>query len=218
MRVFAAVLARDLAVALRGGGAGVPLAFFLLVAAVLPFGIGADPATLARVSAGSVWIGALLACLLSLDRLFRADLEDGSLDILRTSPLPLEMTVLAKCLANWLTTGLPLALAVPAVGVLHGTPPAAWGGLALSLLVGTPSLTLLGSIGAALSAGLRASGLLIPVLVVPLSVPVLIFGAAAAGSGGPADAGLLYLGAIGLAALWIAPVASAMALRPGASG
>jgi len=207
-----AIMRRDLVAARRGGG-GVPLAFFLLVSILLPLGIGADPQILPVLSSGAVWVGALLACLLSLDRLFQADWEDGSLTLLRTAPISLEMAILAKCFASWLTTGLPLVLAAPLVGVLHGLDPASWGWLALSLLIGTPSLTLLGTIGAALSVGLRSSSLLIPILIVPLCVPTLIFGSAVAAQDPPSVSALLYLCAIGLFMLWLAPIVSAMAIR-----
>lgn len=213
MNIFLGIMRRDLLVALHGGGIGIPLTFFVLVAVLVPFGVGPDPETLGTVSAGAIWIGALLACLLSLDRLFQADLEDGSLDVLRTSSLSLEWVVLAKCAANWLTTGLPLAVAAPLIGLLHGTGPEQWGSLVTALLIGTPALTLLGATGAALSAGLRTSGLLIPILVVPLCVPVIIFGAGAATNGPAANDSLLLLTAILLAAMPLTPLATAAALR-----
>ena len=213
MSAFTAIIMRDLSVARLGGGAGVPLAFYVLIAILLPFGIGADADLLPIVSAGSIWIGALLASLLSLDRLFRADLEDGSLDVLRTAPLPLELIVLAKCAASWITTGAPLTIAAPVLGILHGTSPSSWGALVLSLAVGTPALALLGAVGAALSAGLRSPGLLVPLLVIPISVPVLVFGAAAAS--GLSTSAFLFTAAISLGALALAPLAAAAALRHG---
>lgn len=212
MKGVAAVIARDLRVAMRGGGAGVPLGFFLAVGAMIPFGIGPDSTMLKQVSPGAIWIAALLACLLSLDRMFRADLEDGSLALLATSSLPLEMTVVAKCAASWITSGLPLAVASPVLAALHGLPPADWPRLALSLLVGAPALTLLGSVGAALAASLRASGLLAPLVVLPLTVPALIFGAAAAVG---TEGALPLLSAVALGALAITPWAAAAALRSG---
>lgn len=211
MNAIGAVLIRDLRTAWRGGGAGVPLAFFLLIAALLPFGVGANRDILQEISAGSIWISALLACLLSLDRLFRADIEDGSLDLFRASPVPLEGIVMAKCLAVWLSTGLPLTLASPILCILHGTEPDTWYPVAISLLVGTPTLTLLGALGAATAAGLRASGLLAPLLVLPLTVPALIFGAAAAS--GLSDTALLAGLGLTVASVVLAPVAAAAMLR-----
>lgn len=207
-----AVAARDLRVAMRGGGAGMPMGFFLAVGVLLPFGIGPDPALLAGVSAGSIWIAALLACLLALDRMYRADLEDGSMALLATSPLPLEMTVVAKCSASWIVSGLPIAAASPALAMLHGLPPADWPGLALSLMMGTMALTMLGSVGAALAASLRAPGLLAPLMVLPMTVPVLIFGAAAASG---AEGAMMLLGAVALGALAVTPWAAAAALKSG---
>lgn len=212
MKALTAIAVRDLRVAMRGGGAGVPLGFFLAVGALLPFGIGPDPALLAGVSTGAVWVAALLACLLALDRMYRADLEDGSMALLATSPLPLEMTVVAKCAASWITSGLPIAVTSPALAMLHGLPPADWPRLAMSLLLGTFALTLLGSIGAALAASLRAPGLLAPLLVLPMTVPVLIFGAAAASG---AEGSMLLLGAVALGALAVTPWAAAAALKSG---
>jgi heme exporter protein B len=208
---FLAVVRRDLLLARRqGGGSLLAVAFFVLVAALFPFGVGGDPALLARVAPGVVWVSALLATLLSLDRLFQADFEDGSLDILALSPQPLLLTVLAKVLAHWLVVGLPLVVASPLAGVLLNLPPASLPALLLAALVGTPALSLIGAIGAALTAGVRRGGVLVPLLVLPLYVPSLIFGVAAtAGAAEP----LMLLAATSLIALALAPPAAAAALK-----
>lgn len=217
VRPALALLRRDLALSARaGGGAGLGLAFFLVIAAFIPFGVGKAPELLARIAPGMVWIGALLSCLLTLDRLFQADIEDGSMDLIALAPLPLEAATLAKCAAHWLTTGLPLTLAALPVGLMLRLPEAAYPALLFSLLIGTPALSLIGAIGAALTAGLRRGGLLTSVLVMPLYIPTLIFGAlavrAAADGFDPAPH-LMMLGALTLLSLVIAPVAAAAALR-----
>jgi heme exporter protein B len=217
VRAGRALLARDLRLALRaGGGLGLGLAFFLACILLMPLGIGPDQALLARVAPGLIWVAALLACLLSLDRLFQADLEDGSLDVLALSPLPLEAVVTVKALAHWLTTGLPLLLAAPPLAVTLNLEAAAQGWLALALLAGTPALSLIGAIGAAITVGVRRGGLLLSLLVLPLYVPTLIFGArtvaAAAGGEAPGPAFLLLLGVTLLSAA-VAPFAGAAALR-----
>jgi len=172
------LLIRDLRLALRsGGGFGLSLAFFLIVVMFVPFGIGPDSATHAAIAPGILWIGALLACLLSLDRIFQLDFEDGSLDLLATAPLPLEGIVAMKALAHWLTTGLPLTLAAPVLGFLLNLPAGGYLWVFLSLLVGTPALSFLGTFGAALTVGLKRGGLLLSLLVLPLYIPTLIFGA-----------------------------------------
>lgn len=182
-----------------------------------PFAIGPDLALLARVGPAILWVGALLATLLGLDRLFQADAEDGSLDLLRLGAQPLELIVLVKCIAHWLTICVPIALAAPVLGFLFAIEAASLPGLCLSLLVGTPALTLIGAIGAAAAVGVRRGGLLLSLLVMPLSVPVLIFGVAAADA---ARMGwelfwppLALLGAATLAAIALAPFAAAAALR-----
>lgn len=208
-----AVLGRELRLALRsGGGAGLGLAFFLIVILLVPFGIGPEPDRLARVASGMLWIAALLSCLLSLDRLFQNDFEDGTLDILALSPLPLEALVGLKAFAHWLTTGLPLALAAPLLGVTLQVEPETFPWLIASLLFGTPALSALGAVGAALTVGVRRGGLLLSVLVLPLYVPTLIFGARAANAAEPFPA-LLLLAGTTLAALSLAPAAAAAALR-----
>lgn len=212
-----ALLGREVRLATRaGGGAGLGLAFFLIVVLMAPLGIGPDQALLGRVAPGIVWTAALLACLLSLDRMFQADLEDGTLDILALSPLPLELVVALKTLAHWLTTGLPLVVAAPILALTLNLPDQALGLLTLSLLVGTPALSALGAIGAGLTVGLRRGGLLLSLLVLPLYVPTLIFGAQVTGyaargleSGPP----MLLLAGTTLLTLAIFPWVTAAALR-----
>ena len=179
-----ALLSRDLKLAIRaGGGFGLGLAFFLIVTVLVPFGVGPDTALLARIAPGILWVGALLACLLSLDRIFALDWEDGSLDLLATAPLPLEALVSVKALAHWLTTGLPLVLAAPALGVLMNLAPGGYLWLVVSLALGTPALSVIGTFGAALTVGIKRGGLLLSLLVLPLYVPTLIFGAEVARRG-----------------------------------
>jgi heme exporter protein B len=212
-----ALLLRDLRLALRsGGGFGLGLAFFLILAVLVPLGVGAEGGTLGRIAPGILWVGALLACLLSLDRVFALDHEDGSLDLLATSPLPLEGVVAVKALAHWLVTGLPLTLLAPALGVLLNLAPAAYGWLVLSLLLGTPTLSIVGAFGAALTVGLRRGGLLLSLLVLPLYVPTLIFGAEVVRRGAEGMAlgtPLALLAAISLGAAALLPFAAAAALR-----
>ena len=211
------LLFRDLTLAIRaGGGFGLALAFFLIVCVLVPFGVGPGGDKLAPIAPGILWLGALLACLLSLDRVFQADYEDGSLDILATAPLPLEALTLAKTIAHWLTTGLPLTLAAPVLAVLLNMPDAARGTLLLSLAIGTPALSMIGAFGAALTVGLKRGGLLLSLLVLPLYVPTLIFGADAtrrAAEGQAATTPLLLLTVITLGSLALLPFASAAALR-----
>jgi heme exporter protein B len=214
---FAALIHRDLVLAWRiGGGGGMAVAFFLLIVTLVPLGLGPDLPLLARVAPGMVWIGALLATLLALDRLFQADWEDGNLDLLALGPLPLEAVVLGKSLAHWLTTGLPLVVAAPVLGLMLGLPGHALWALVAALALGTPSLSLIGAVGAALTAGVRRGGLLLSLLVLPLYIPVLVFGVGAvqrAVDGAPAGAPLMVLGALALFSLVLAPVAAAAALR-----
>ncbi|MEM8580906.1 MAG: heme exporter protein CcmB, partial [Pseudomonadota bacterium] len=166
-----ALLVRDLALAVKaGGGFGLSLAFFLIVIVLVPFGVGPDTGILREVATGILWVGALLACLLSLDRIFQLDYEDGSLDLLVTSPLPLEGLVAAKALAHWLTTGLPLTLVAPLLGVLLNLDPTGYRWIVVSLALGTPALSMIGTFGAALTVGLKRGGLLLSLLVLPLYV------------------------------------------------
>ena len=212
-----ALLARDLRLAVRaGGGFGLGLAFFLIVVVLVPFGVGPEADILARIAPGILWVAALLAALLSLDRIFALDHEDGSLPLLATAPLPLEMLALAKALAHWVTTGLPLVIAAPLLGVLLHLPGQAMPWLLVSLALGTPALSLIGTFGAALTVGLRRGGLLLSLIVLPLYVPVLIFGAEAARRGAeglPAQTPLLLLAGIGLGCAALLPFATAAALR-----
>lgn len=217
MTAARALLARDLRLALRsGGGAGLGIAFFLIVVLLVPLGVGPDPDRLRLVAPGTLWIGALLACLLSLDRLFQADLEDGTLDLLALAPLPLEAVVALKALAHWLTTGLPLVLVAPLLALTLNLPGPAYAWLLAGLAVGTPALSFLGAIGAALTAGIRRGGLLLSVLVLPLYIPTLVFGArtvvAAADGLDPLPA-FLPLAGLTLFTLALGPFAAALALR-----
>jgi len=212
-----ALLLRDLKLAFRaGGGFGLGLAFFLIVTVLVPFSVGPQSTLLASIAPGILWLGALLACLLSLDRLLALDWEDGSLDLLATAPLPLEAVVTVKALAHWLTTGLPLVLAAPVLGVLLNLPGAGYGWLVLSLAVGTPALSVIGTFGAALTVGLKRGGLLLSLLVLPLYVPTLIFGAEVArrGTEGMATTSpLLMLAGITAGTIALLPFASAAVLR-----
>ena len=208
---------RDLRLAVRaGGGFGLSLAFFLIVVVLVPFAIGPEPALLSRVAPGVLWLGALLACLLSLDRVFQLDHEDGSLDLLATAPMPMEGVAVAKAIASWLTTGLPLTLAAPGLGILMNLPPAGFGVLTLSLLVGTPALSMIGAFGAALTVGLKRGGLLLSLIVLPLYVPTLIFGTEAArraAEGADASVPLLLTAGISFGSIGLLPFAAAAAIR-----
>jgi len=212
-----ALLSRDLALAVRaGGGFGLGLAFFLIVTVLVPFGVGPDSAILSKIAPGILWVGALLACLLSLDRIFALDFEDGSLDLLATAPIPLEGVVAMKAAAHWLTTGLPLVLAAPVLGVLLNLAPAAMGWLVLSLALGTPALSVIGAFGAALTVGLKRGGLLLSLLVLPLYMPTLLFGAELVARGAAGLATMvptLMLAGITLGACALLPFAAAAALR-----
>ena len=211
---FGQIMRVDFAVALRGGGAGVPLAFFLLVATLTPLAVGGDPDISRRISAGVIWLGAMLASLLSLERMFRPDVEDGSLAIYHTARIPMEVLGFARCMSNWLTTGLPLILAAPVAALLHGSEGDAAARLTLALLVGTPALSCLGGIVASLTATMRAPGVLVPVLAAPLAAPCLLFGTVASDPVLAArNEAMLLLGAFSLASLAAAPFAIAAALR-----
>ena len=193
------------------------VAFFVLAVVLFPFGVGPEPQLLARIAAGVVWVTALLAALLSLDRLFQNDYEDGRLEALALAPLPLEAMVLAKCLAHWLTTGLPLAVVAPALAALLQLDGPGYVPLVVTMAFGTPSLSLVGAVGAALSLGARRAGVLLSLLVLPLYIPVLIFGVAAVDQGVVGNTilpHLLILAAFLVAALPLAPWAAAAALRP----
>lgn len=215
MKAALALVRRDLVLAGRiGGSGGLGLVFFLMIVAVIPFALGPDLNLLSRIGPAILWIAALLSTLVGLDRLFQADEEDGSLDLLRLSGTPLEILVLAKAAAHWLTTGLPLALASPLFGLLLALEPAAMGSSLVSLLVGTPALSFLGAIGAALTASLRRGGLILAILVLPFAIPVLIFGVAASDPAAEARGqALLFLAALTLIAGVTGTLAAAAALR-----
>jgi heme exporter protein B len=218
MTPLGALLLRDMRIAVRvGGGALIGILFFLVVVTMMPFAIGPDLPLLQRIGPAILWLAALLASLLALDRLFASDHEDGSLDLLLMSRAPLELVVATKGLAHWLTTGLPLVVAAPLIGLLLNLDAPADGALVVTLLVGTPALTFIGMIGAAIAVALRRGGLLLAVLVLPLTVPVLIFGVAAANAAfaGAAPFGTPFtvLCALTLASLVIGPFAAAAALR-----
>lgn len=217
MSAAVAVLSRELRLALRsGGGAGLGVAFFLVVLLLVPFGVGPEPARLAGVAPGMLWIAALLACLLSLDRMFQADADDGSLDLLLLAPLPLEALAALKAVAHWLTTGLPLVVAAPVLGITLNLPASAYPWLIASLAIGTPALSFLGAIGAGLTLGIRRGGLLLSILVLPLYIPTLIFGAravTAAAEGTDPWPAFLLLSGLTLGVLALAPFAAAAAIR-----
>lgn len=217
LRVFVALLRRDLLLAFRRSGELlVPLLFFVMVIAVFPLGLAPDPALLGRIAPGIIWAAALLASLLGLENLFRSDYDDGSLEQLALSGQPLTLLAGAKILAHWLTCGLPLTLAAPLLAELLALPHAALPVLLYSLLLGTPVLSLLGAIGAALTVSLRGQGMLLPVLILPLTIPVLIFGArgVAVAARGNDPAGALYLlGALLALGVVLAPFAVSKALR-----
>jgi heme exporter protein B len=215
IRILLVVFLRDVTLARRIGGGGVlGLVFFLSLVTVVPFAIGPDLRLLSRIGPAILWIAALLASLLGLDRLFQADHEDGSLDQMLLSPTPLELIVLVKCMAHWFVTGLPLVLLSPLFGLMLDLDGSALWAVAATLLVGTPTFTFLGAIGAALTVTLRRGGLLLSILVVPLAVPVLIFGVSAAQIGtAPVLTPFLVLCALGLASIALAPIAAAAALR-----
>jgi heme exporter protein B len=220
MSTFTALLIRDMRLSVRvGGGALMGALFFLIVVTMMPFAIGPDLALLGRIGPAILWLGALLASLLALDRLFTMDHDDGSLDLLMMGRMPLELAVMAKAIAHWLTTGLPLVVITPVLGLMLNVELRAMGSVALTLLAGTPALTFIGLIGAALSVTLRRGGLLLAVLVLPLTIPVLIFGVAAANAAivGPAPFGppFTILCALSLGSLVLAPIAAAATLRHG---
>tara|TARA_R110000868_G_scaffold37785_3_gene133226 strand:- start:8782 stop:9456 length:675 start_codon:yes stop_codon:yes gene_type:complete len=217
-RAFWALLRRDVRLATQvGGGGGMAVFFFLVVITLLPLGIGPNLKLLGQIAPGLLWVALLLSSLLTLDRLFQADFEDGTLEALTFGPLPLELTVVAKIMAHWLTTGLPLVVATPLLGLLLNLGADQFGPLILAMAVGTPALSLMGAIGAALTVSLRRGGLLASLLVMPFYIPVLIFGVAAAGGGealsGAAHQALLLLSAVTLASLVVGPWAAAAGLR-----
>lgn len=217
MTGFAALLARDLRLVWRRpGDVMVVLAFFVVATVLFPLGIGPETSLLARIAAGILWCAALFAALLSLDRLFAADYEDGALDLLLLAPWPLELAALAKCLAHWIVTGLPLALLAPLMGLLFGLSGASLAAVGLTLLVGTPALSLIGGLAAALTLGARRGGALLALLALPLCVPTLIFGAGAVEAVAMGEGFLTHLAilaALALLSLATLPWAIAAALR-----
>ncbi|AZN70399.1 heme exporter protein CcmB [Georhizobium profundi] len=213
-----ALILRDIRLGIRaGGGALIGVLFFLTVIAVVPFGVGPDLNLLARIGPAMLWIGALLASLLGLDRLFQADREDGALDILLMQEHPLMLTVFSKCLAHWIATGLPLVLAAPLLALFMNVEPLAIGAATLTLAVGTPAITFIGAVGAAVAVSLPRGGLLVSILVLPLTVPVLVFGVsaiyAAVEEPAPFMPPFLILAAITLFFAVLGPLAAAAALR-----
>ena len=218
MTPLTALLVRDMRIAVRvGGGALIGVLFFVVVVTLTPFAVGPALALLKRIGPAILWLAALLASLLALDRLFASDHEDGSLDLILTGRAPLELIIAAKGLAHWLTTAVPLIVAAPLIGLLLDIEPPAQAGLVLTLLVGTPALTFVGIVGAAIAVTLRRGGLLLAIIVLPLTVPVLIFGVAAANAAvaGPVPFGTPFtvLCALTLATLVIGPFAAAAAFR-----
>jgi heme exporter protein B len=216
MTAFRALLYRDMRLAFRaGGGASLAAAFFALVSALVPFGVGADLILLGRIAGGVLWVSAALAALLSLDRLFQADFEDGSLDVLSLSPLNLEWAATAKILAHWLTTGLPLVVLSPVLGLLLNLPTPGYLALVTSLLIGTPALSGVGAIGAALTLSIRRGGLILALIVLPLITPALIFGSGAVTDAldGTGRGAFLFLAAFSVAAVGLSPFAAAAGVR-----
>lgn len=212
-----AVFRRDVALGFRaGGGFGLGLGFFLILAVLVPLGVGPSPELLSRVAPGILWVGALLASLLTLDRLFATDWEDGTLEALATAPLPMEGVAAAKAAAHWVLTGLPLTLAAPALGVLLNLPAAGTIWLVASLAVGTPALSMIGAFGAALTVGLKRGGLVLSLIVLPLYVPTLVFGAEAVRRGADGQDGLtalLLLAGVTLGSVAALPIAASAAIR-----
>jgi heme exporter protein B len=218
---FRSLLMRDLRLAARSGGsAALALAFFALMATLVPLGIGADLRLLARVAAGVLWVGAVLAALLSLDRLYQGDFDDGSLDLIALSPLSLEQVALAKFLAHWLSTGLPLTLLSPLLGLFFGLPSIGTEMLVLSLLIGTPAVSAVGAIGASLTLSLKRGGLILPLLILPLLTPVVIFGAGAVSAAldGLANGALGLLAGFSAAAVLLSPFVTAACVRLNLAG
>ncbi len=218
MNAFVDLVRRDLRLAVREGGAiSTAIGFYLVVVAILPLGLGPDLNLLARIAPGVLWVALLLSALLSVDRIFHNDHEDGALELLAMGPLPLELVAAAKALAHWISTGVPLVLAAPVLALLLNLPAEAFGVLVLTMATGTPAISFLGAIGAALTLGLRRGGLLLSLLILPLYVPVLIFGISAMNAviTGPSPflPSYLILCALTLVTLVLAPVATAAALR-----
>ncbi len=216
MKAYFALLLRDVRLAVRaGGGASLALAFFAAVVTLVPLGVGPDLKLLARIGGGVLWVAAVLAALLCLDRLFQADFEDGSLDLIALSPLPLEATALAKITAHWLATGLPLTLLAALLAVLYALPVPATGALVFSLLIGTPAVSAIGAVGAALTLSIRRGGLILPLIVLPLLSPAVIFGSGMvlAVLNGIDNGAVYLLAAFSVLAITLSPFAAAAAVR-----
>ena len=217
MGKFNELVKRDLSLAFRQGmDSLMVVAFFIIAVVLFPFGVGPEPNTLAKIAGGTIWVAALLSSMLSLERLFQTDYEDGSLELLALAPVPLEITVLAKVVAHWLTTGLPLIITAPLLAVLMQMPAEGFLVLILALLLGTPTLSLIGAVGAALILGSRRGGVLLSLLVLPLYIPILIFGVSAVDAAifdQSVRPHLVFLGALLAGALPLTPWASAAALR-----
>ena len=218
IRSFLTLVRRDIGLSLREGGAiSTALGFYLIVISILPLGLGPDLELLAKIAPGILWVALLLSALLSVDRIFYNDFEDGALEVIALGPLPLELVAAAKSVAHWITNGIPLALVTPVLGLLLNLDPDAMGTLVLTMLVGTPAVSFLGAVGAALTLGLRRGGLLLSLLILPLYTPLLIFGistidAALVGPGSYMTP-LLILIAITLFTMVLSPLAAAAALR-----
>ncbi len=216
MSAFLALLSRDIRLAVRaGGGAALALAFFAAVVTLVPLGVGPDLKLLARIAGGVLWVAAVLAALLSLDRLFQSDYEDGSLDLITLSPLALEAASLAKIAAHWLATGLPLTVLAALLAVLYALPVNGTVALVLSLLIGTPAVSSIGAVGAALTLSIRRGGLILPLIVLPLLAPVVIFGSGAvlAALDAMSNGALTLLAAFSVLAVVLSPFAAAAAVR-----
>lgn len=214
MKLLWALIQRDLMLATRqGGGAGTAIGFFVTVIVLLPLGLGPDQALLQRIAPGALWIALLLSVLLSAERIFQSDYEDGSLDAMALGVVPLELVVLAKASAHWLITALPLAVAAPFFGFLINLDPLAILPLSLAMIIGSIALSLLAALGAAITVGLRRGGLLVSLLILPFYVPCLIFGVAACSLSELVTPSLLMLAALALASLVLVPIAAAAALR-----
>lgn len=219
IKLALSIIMRDLRLSLRHGSATtMVMGFFVMVVTMFPFAVGPEQNILQKLSVGVIWVAALLSCLLSLDRMFQSDYEDGSLDQFILSPIPLELVVLAKCIAHWLTTSLPLIIITPILGIMMNLPEAGFLPLILTMLLGTPALSFIGGIGASLTVTLRRGGVLVSLLILPLYIPVLIFGVLAVKAtieGYPATEHMMLLGSFTLFSAAIAPWAGAAAIRSG---
>ncbi|MEZ5922990.1 MAG: heme exporter protein CcmB [Hyphomicrobiaceae bacterium] len=218
MSAFLALVSRDLRIAFKDGGAiGIALGFYLVVVAIVPIGLGPDLNLLSRIGPGLLWVALLLSALLSVDRIFHNDLEDGTLEVIALGPLPLELVATAKALAHWLSTALPLVLLAPILGLLLNLEAGAYPAIVLTMLIGSPAVSFLGALGAALTLGLRRGGLLVALLILPLYVPILIFGVASVdrmlSALEPSSQPLLILAALAIATVVLVPLAAAQALR-----